>query len=332
MAGPDTGVELDLIVAGAGPSALAVLHAARQAGLSALAVDKGPLCAGLLLHPVYMKWFSTSDKLELGGFPLVSVEKNPTRFEYLKYLRAFVRYFALKVVAYHTVTAIEPQDAGFAVRARDLYGRDRTWRAARVVVSTGFMDHPRPLGVPGEDLPKVTHYYREPHPYAGHEVLVVGAGSSAAETALELYRAGARVTVAMRGDRFLTKYWLEPDIENRIGEGAIACHRRTDVVSIGPDDVTLRDATGRVFTIANEFVLAMTGYEPDTSLLVAAGAAVDRATGKPVLTPHYESMVSGLYVAGTLVAGKDSNAVFIENSREHGPAIVRHIVSGQRPA
>ncbi|MEX2016721.1 MAG: NAD(P)-binding domain-containing protein, partial [Candidatus Hydrogenedentales bacterium] len=171
--------------------------------------------------------------------------------------------------------------------------------------------------------------YLEAHFYADQEVLIVGAGSSAAEIALELWREGTRVTVAMRGERFQTKYWIEPDIENRIKEGSIVCYRRTRVKEIRPDDVVLIDHAGRETVIANDFVLAMTGYQPSTKLLESMGAYVDMETGKPALTPEFETTVPCLYVLGTLCAGCESNVIFIENSREHGPIIVRAILAKQ---
>ena len=316
---------LDLVLVGAGPASLAALHAAQGLGLRAVAIDKGPVCGALLNHPTYMKWFSTFDKLQLAGFPLLSQDKNPTRDEYLRYCRAFARYFQLEVVTYHEVTAVIPLDGLFRVETRDRFGRPQVWRARNVLFATGFYDSPRPVGVPGEDLPKVSHRYTEAHYYADHDVLVIGGGSSAAEVALELYRAGSRVTVVMRSDRFHTKYWIEPDIENRIKEGSIACYRNAVVSAITPDTVDVQMEDGAVVQVPNDFVLAMTGYEPDTSLLERAGAVVDPVSKKPALTEHFETTVPGLYVAGTLCAGCDSNTVFVENSREHGPVIVAHI-------
>lgn len=317
----------DIIVVGAGPAALGLLHAAKQAELKAIAIDKGPVCSALCSHPTYMRWFSTADKLELVGFPLVCTEKNPTRQEYLKYCRAFVKYFDLKVVTYREVISVRAAGDIFTVIAKDMYGREFLWAAYNVVMATGFYDSPRRMGVPGEDLPKVTHRFTEAHWYSGQDVMIIGAGSSAAEVALELWRNDARVTVAMRGDRFETKYWIEPDIENRIREGSIACFRNVEVREIRRDDVLLESRDGGFTIVPNDFVLAMTGYEPDTSLLEGTGAEVDSSCGKPVLTPDFETSVPGLYVAGTLCAGQESNVVFVENSREHGPAIVRHIVS-----
>jgi thioredoxin reductase (NADPH) len=316
---------LDIVVVGAGPAALVILREAALLGLRAIAIDKGPVCGALLRHPTYMKWFSTTQNLELCGFPLLAADKNPTRREYLAYCRAFAKYFDLKIVTYHAVTRVIPLDGLFRVEARDLYGRECVWRARHVVMATGFYDSPRPLGVPGEELPKVSHRYTEAHAFADHDVMVIGAGSSAAEVALELWREGARVTVVMRGSVFDTKYWIKPDIENRIREGSIACYREAEVLEIRPDDVRIRTSEGSEIGVPNDFVLAMTGYEPDTTLLEVAGAVVDAETKKPQLDAALETTVPGLFVAGTLTAGVDSNVVFVENSREHAPVIVRRI-------
>lgn len=326
MKSPGMNEMLDVVLVGAGPASLVALHEAQTKGLKAIAIDKGPVCGALLKHPIFMRWFSTFDKLELAGFPLLIDEKNPTRREYLRYCRAFVRFFDLQVVTYRAVTQVEAVDDHFVVTATDIYDRPYTWTTRNVVFATGFYDSPRPLNIPGDDLPKVSHRYEESHGYADHDVLIIGAGSSAAEVALELYRDGTNVTVAMRSERFHTKYWVEPDIENRIKEGSIQAYRNCEVLEIGMDAVRIRTALGEEVSVPNDFVLAMTGYEPDTSLLESTGAVVDRATGKPVLTAHHETTVPGIYVAGTLCAGCESNVVFVENSREHGPAIIGHIL------
>lgn len=316
----------DLVIVGVGPPALVALLEAKCAGLSAVGIDKGSVCAALVKHPTYMKWFSTADKLELADFPLLVEEKSPTKREYLKYCRAFARYHDLKVNTYRTVTAVRREGDHFCVDAHDAFGRAYVWRARNVVVGTGFYDNPRPIHVPGEGLPHVSHTYTEAHDYAFHDVVVIGGGSSAAEVALELWREGARVTVVLRDERFHTKFWVEPDIENRIKEGSIACHRHSRVIEISPDAVTIIDREGEITRVPADFVLAMTGYAPDTSLLKAAGAQVDPNTNKPLLNDHLESSVPGLYVMGTLIAGVESNVVFIENSRDHGARIVGHIL------
>ncbi len=320
----------DIVVVGVGPPALVALLEAKRAGLSAVGIDKGPVCAALLKHPTFMKWFSTSDRLELAGFPLLTEEKSPTRREYLKYCRAFQKYHGLVVNTYREVTAIAPDGGGFRVSARDRFGREYVWRARNVVVGTGFYDSPRRMHVRGEDLPHVTHFYTEPHGYADHNVVVIGGGSSAAEAALELWREGAAVSVVIRREKIHSKFWVEPDIENRIKEGSIACYRQSRVLEITQDEVILIDRDGEVVHLPADFVLAMTGFEPDTSLLKAAGAEVDANTNKPLLNDHLESTVPGLYVMGTLIAGVESNVVFIENSRDHGARIVRHIQERRR--
>ena len=316
----------DLVIVGVGPPALAALHEAQEAGLKAVGIDKGPVCGALVKHPPYMRWFSTYDKLELCGFPLLIDEKNPTRREYLKYCRTFARHYHLKINTYREVISIESVDDHFRVQARDRFGRHYTWNTHNVAVGTGFYDSPRPLGVPGEDLPHVSHVYSETHHYADHKVVVIGAGSSAAEIALELFRDHTDVTIVTRSETFHTKFWVEPDIENRIKEGSITCYRNAEVQSIHEDGVIIRDESGETIDLEADFILAMTGYTPDTTYLRSLGAAIDEALNKPVLSEGLESTVPGLYVMGTLCAGVESNVVFIENSRDHGIKIVGDIL------
>jgi len=318
----------DLVIVGVGPPALAALYEAQQAGLNVVGIDKGPVCGALVKHPPYMRWFSTYDKLELCGFPLLIDEKNPTRREYLKYCRTFARQFDLKVNTYRTVTSIEKKDDGvFEVYAHDRFGRYTHWSTRNVAVGTGFYDSPRPLEVKGEELPHVSHVYSETHNYADHKVVVVGAGSSAAEIALELHRDFTDVTIVTRGDTFNTKFWVEPDIENRIKEGSIRCYRNAEVLSIHEDSMMVRDETGNEVELEADFILAMTGYEPDTRFLTSLGAEIDTSLNKPILSDGLETTVEGLYVMGTLCAGVESNVVFIENSRDHGTKIVRDILA-----
>ena len=316
-----------MVIVGVGPPALAALHDAQEAGFNAVGIDKGPVCGALVKHPSYMRWFSTYDKLELCGFPLVIEEKNPTRREYLKYCRTFARHHKLKINTYREVTAIEKLDDLFNVHARDRFGRECTWQTRNVVLGTGFYDSPRSLNVPGEDLPHVSHRFTEAHDYADHHVVVIGGGSSAAEIALELWRENTQVTVIMRDEKFHTKFWVEPDIENRIKEDSIVCHRNAEVKEITPDAVVITDRKGRETLIPCDFVLAMSGYEPDTSMIRSLGAEMDDAKNKPMLTEGLESTVPGLYVMGTLCSGIESNVVFIENSRDHGLKIVNDILA-----
>jgi putative YpdA family bacillithiol system oxidoreductase len=317
----------DIVIIGVGPPALAALHDAEAAGLKAVGIDKGPVCGALVKHPPYMQWFSTYDKLELCGFPLLLNDKNPSRREYLKYCRTFARHHNLKINTYREVTRVEKDDDLFNVHARDHFGRQYTWRTKNVVVGTGFYDSPRPLNVPGEDLPHVSHIYSETHNYADHKIVIIGAGSSAAEIALELWRDHTEVTIVMRSATFHTKFWVEPDIENRIKEGSIVCYREANVTTIDENGVHITDDQGQEVFIEADFVLAMTGYQPNTSLLRSVGAEIEEATNKPVLTDGLQTTVSGLYVMGTLCAGIQSNVVFIENSRDHGTKIVQDILN-----
>ena len=316
----------DLVIVGVGPPALAALYEAQQAGLNAVGIDKGPVCGALVKHPTYMRWFSTYDKLELCGFPLLISEKNPTRREYLKYCRTFARENELKINTYQTVTAVERKDDLFVVRAHDRFGRVNVWKTRNVAVGTGFYDSPHALDVPGAALPHVSHEYTETHNYADHKVVVIGAGSSAAEIALELYRDHTDVTIVMRGDAFNTKFWVEPDIENRIKEGSIACYRNAKVLSIHEDGLSIHDEAGETRVLEADFILAMTGYAPNTTLLSTLGADIDETLNKPILSEGMETTVPGLYVMGTLCAGVESNVVFIENSRDHGTKIVADIL------
>jgi thioredoxin reductase (NADPH) len=321
----------DLVIVGVGPPALAALHDAQEAGLEAVGIDKGPLCGALVKHPAYMRWFSTYDKLELCGFPLVIEEKNPSRREYLKYCRTFARHFQLKINTYREVTRIEKVDDVYHVQARDRFDRSYTWKTRNVALGTGFYDSPRPLNIPGEELPHVSHRYEETHFFADHKVVIIGGGSSSAEIALELWRDHTNVTVVMRADKFHTKFWVEPDIENRIKEGSIVCYRNADVLEIRPDEIVIRDSENKEVSVPCDFILAMTGYEPDTSMIRQLGAEINDEKNKPVLTDGLETTVPGLYVMGTLCAGIESNVVFIENSRDHGMRIIQDILS-KRPA
>lgn len=320
------GETLDLAVIGAGPCGLAVGVAARRAGLTAAIFDRGNVAHALIGYPIGMTFFSTPENLEVGGLPFVCAGAKPTRDEALKYYRRVAQYFELDMRAYEEVLSVSGKLGEFTLTTRKRTGEEATHRARRVVVATGNLDTPNLLGAPGEDLPNVTHYYREPHPYFDQRCLVIGGGNSAAEAALELHRAGAHVTLVhflSELDRGL-KPWVRPDIENRIREGAIAARFETRVTEIGPDYVRLRsERNGAEERLANDWVFAMTGYAPDTSFLRRLGVTVDEATGVPQHDPEtMETNVPGLYIAGVIAAGYDANRLFIENGRHHGEQIV----------
>ncbi len=312
----------DLLVIGAGPVGLACALEASRQGLSHVVLEKGALLNTLVNWPTFTVFFSTPELLQIGGVPFVSAGAKPTRREGLVYYRKVAERFGLNIRLYERVTGCVRRDGGFSVTtAKGTYG------SRAVVAITGFYDNPNLLGVPGEELPKVSHYYKEPFPYAGTDVLVVGGRNSAAEAALDLFRNGARVTMAVRGAAFgaSVKYWLKPDIENRVKEGSIRAFFRTNVVAISEKSATLRQEE-KLFEIPNDFVLALTGYRPDFPFLLSLGIEVT-ADGHLVHDPEtMETNVPGLYVAGVAAAGVDIGKLFIENGRIHAVQVVRHVL------
>ncbi len=326
---PSPATSVELAVVGAGPCGLAVGAAARKAGVTCTLFDRGPLCASLLAYPPYMTFFSTSDKLEIGGVPFPTPEKSPTRREALAYYRRVAEFFELDVRGYEGVEGVRRLDGGFELRTADRWGRERITLAGHLVVATGGFHEPNFLGVPGEELPHVEHHYREPHPYWNREVVVVGGGNSAVEAALELFRYGAYVTLvhfAGELDRGV-KPWIRPDIENRLSKGEITPRLGYRVTGISPDGVTLRaESDGREEMRPAQHVLALTGWRADATLLRSMGAPIDEATGIPIHDPEtMETPVSGLFVAGVLAAGHDANKIFIENGRMHGDRIMTQV-------
>jgi thioredoxin reductase (NADPH) len=323
---------LDLAVIGAGPCGLAVGAAAKRAGLTCALFEKGPVVASLLRYPLYMTFFSTSEKLEIGGVPFVTAGDKPTRREGLTYYRKVAEYFELDVRQYHEVRGVARAHDAFEVTAHHpgIRAPERVL-ARHVVFATGYFDSPNLLGVPGENLPHVSHYYVESHPYWQERVLVVGGGNSAVEAALELFRVGARVTVVHLFGQFDkgVKPWILPDIVNRVKDGSIAVRWCSRVTEIRPAEVVIHsDVTERDETVPADFVLALTGYRADLELLRSVGVDVDPATGVPHHTPAtMETNVAGVYIAGVLASGLDANKIFIENGREHGGRICAAIQS-----
>ena len=316
----------ELIVVGAGPCGIAVGAAARREGLSCVLFDRGAVTSSLLRYPYYMTFFSTAVMLEVGGVPFTIPEPKPTRREALAYYRKVVEHWALDVRQYEEVVEIEGGEGDFTVKSRAADGSESVHAAAAVVVATGGFHQPNWLGVPGEELAKVHHYYQEPYPYHDQDVLVVGAGNSAVESALEMYRNGARVSLVHFLDRIDrgVKPWVVPDITNRLERGEIPVYWKHRVAEIRPASVVLRaDEDGAETEIANDFVLAMTGWRADHSLLVALGVDVDPVTAIPVHDPEtMRTNVDGVYIAGVIAAGHDANKIFIENGRFHGDLIV----------
>jgi thioredoxin reductase (NADPH) len=323
----------DLIVVGAGPAGLAVAIAAARAGFDYEVLEKGTLVNSIYRFPRGMTFFTTADLLELGNLPFVTPHAKPSREEALTYYRRVVETLRIDVTTGERVATIEQEDGAFLVRshAEAPGGRPAEQRrhARHVVLATGYYDQPRRLGIPGEDLPHVSHYFDEPHPFHRRDVVVAGGSNSAAEAALTLFRAGARVTLVHRREALSgsVKYWVKPDIENRIKEGSIAALFESRVVEIRPGEVVV-EGPGSTRTRPADAVFLLTGYRPDTALLARAGVRVDPRTETPEHDARsFETNVPGLFVAGAVAAGSDTNRIFIENGRFHGAAIVKAILA-----
>jgi thioredoxin reductase (NADPH) len=325
---------LDVLVVGAGPSGLATAIAAHEAGLSYEVVEKGVLVNSIYNFPRHMTFFTTTDLLEIGGLPFVSPYDKPTQSEGLKYYRRVAEIVGLRVSLNEEVVAAARAGQRFRVSTRTESGDIRERTARNLVFATGYYDFPNRLGVPGEDLPHVSHYYGEPHAFFQRDVVVVGGKNSAAITALELYRAGARVTLVHRGASLSgsIKYWIKPDIENRIKEGAITARFGARVVEIRERSIVVTSGFGTEELPAQQ-VFLLTGYHPDTRLLEAVGVKVDPATLVPAHDPAtLQTNVKGVYLAGALASGRFTSRIFIENGKFHGQALVKSIVasSGSR--
>jgi thioredoxin reductase (NADPH) len=317
----------DLIIVGGGPAGLATAIAASRRELNYHVLEKGVLVHSIFRFPIHMVFFTTPDLLEIGNLPFVTPYDKPTRIEALRYYRRVVETYNLDVALGEEVTSVSRESVGgelFLVETRSTRGVRRVLHARAVVFAIGYYDHPNLLGIPGEDLPHVAHYYREPHGHYRQQVVVVGGKNSAAETSLELYRAGARVTLVHRHPALGTsiKYWVKPDIENRIAEGSIAARFETSLVEIRPTDVVVQ-RHGQREVLPADAVYLMTGYHADTTLLRSAGIDIDPVTEAPVYDPRtFETNVPNLFVAGGAVSGQDTAPIFIENGRFHGEAIV----------
>lgn len=316
---------MDLIIIGGGPTGINVGVEANKAGLNYLIIEKGLLVNSIFNFPANMTFFSTSKNLEIVDIPFISHVDKPTRKEALEYYRRIVESYGLAIAYYEEVISMTRGDLFTVNTSKSIY------TAKNVVIATGFFDIPVLLNVPGEELKKVKHYYDEAHPYVGQKVLVIGAANSACDVALETWQKGAQVTMAIREDQLYdkVKYWILPNIENRIKEGAITAYFKTEVKSISEDKVVLYNATKGEFEIENDFVLAMTGYKPDYALLQRLGIPVSEDGERQPLFDEktLESPIGNAYIAGVLNAGMRTGKLFIENTRHHAKIIVEHIVN-----
>jgi thioredoxin reductase (NADPH) len=314
----------DIVCVGAGPTGLACAMEAKRVGMRALVIDKGCLCNSIYNYPVNMVFFTTPELLEIGGLPMVSNGDKPTRLEALKYYRKGAEHYGLELRLFEKVVRVDGQDGAFTVVTETASGREERHHGKKIVVATGYYDLPNEMGVPGERLPHVNHYYTEPHPFWNQDVVVIGGKNSAVESALDLYRNGARVTLLVRGKELgaSLKYWVRPDIENRIKAGQIQAMFGVRVKEFVREGLVVENDAG-VQELAARQVFALTGYHPDYEFIEALGVRLDKDSRKPEIDPRtLESNVPGVYLAGVVIAGKYTGEIFIENGRFHGKQII----------
>jgi thioredoxin reductase (NADPH) len=309
---------------GAGPTGLACAIEAQRANLKALIVEKGCLVNSLFNYPAGMTFFTTRERLEIGDIPFSSVNLKPTRTEALEYYRRVAEHYQLPMRFFERVFGIEGADGDFRVRTQTRTGEGKSYAARKVIMATGYYDLPNLMEIPGEDLPKVSHYYSEAHQFYGQKVAVIGGANSAAIAALDLARHGAEVTMIVREPELSRhiKYWIRPDIENRIKEGSVRAWFRAEVKEIAQDWICIHQASQAPTRLANDYVFALTGYHPDFELLRSIGIEINPQTQRPACNSEtLESNVPGIYLAGVIIAGMDTNEIFIENGRFHGKQI-----------
>jgi len=317
----------DVVVIGAGPTGLACGIELQRRSVRTVLIDKGCVVNSIYNYPTHMTFFTTPELLEIGDLPMTSLNEKPNRTEALKYYRRAAEHYTLDVRQYERVVNVSGADNDFKVSTVDKMGCAHLYHARKVVVATGYYDIPNLLNIPGEELDKVHHYYKEPHPYYNHDVAVIGAKNSAAIAALELYWTGARVTLIHRGSGIskAVKYWIKPNIENRIKNGEIKSYFHSRVTEIKPQSLTISTPDGEI-TVKNDFVFALIGYSPDLDFLNSIGITLEANTLKPRTNPQtLESEKPGIYLAGVIVAGMHTNEIFIENGRFHGKQIAESI-------
>ncbi len=323
----------DALVVGAGPTGLACGIELQRRGVRAVLIEKGCVVNSIYHYPTHMTFFTTPELLEIGDIPMTSLNDKPNRTEALKYYRRVADHYRLDIRQYERVDRMAGEDGRFQVFTTDRFGCPHAYEVREIVLATGYYDVPNLLNAPGEELPKVMHYYKEAHPYYNHDVAVIGAKNSASIAALELFWTGARVTLIHRGPGISdsVKYWIKPNIENRIKSGEIRAYFHSRVIEILPGSIRIATPQGEL-SLKNDFVFALIGYRPDLEFLNAAGITIEPATLRPRSDPRtLESERPGVYLAGVIVAGMHTNEIFIENGRHHGRLIAESISSKLKP-
>jgi len=318
----------NILVIGAGPCGLAAAIALQDAGFEPLVIEKYNVVHSIYRYPAHLHFFSTPELLEIGGYPFPTPHEKPTRREALEYYRSVAQRRKLRIQPYEEAMLIRKTSEGRFLVETERRGVKKYYEAPAVVVATGYFDRPNWIGIPGEELPHVSHYFDEAHPYAGTKVAIIGGNNSAVDAAMELVRVGAEPTVVYRGDaeKQRIKPWVRPLFESAVAKGAIRMLYQSRIVDIKPDVVTIEREDGTRETAEADFVLALTGFRPDRTLLAGSGAATKPDTGAPVFDPDtMETTVPGLYVAGVVASGEDANEIFIETGRHHGTKIARHL-------
>lgn len=320
----------DIIIIGGGPCGLSAAIECGRRGLKSLIIEKHNIVQSIYLYPTNMQFFSTAELLEIGDIPFSSSNEKPFRHEALAYYRKVAEHYDLQVKPYEEAHTIEKQpDGTFIVHTLNRRGEAQAYATRYVVVATGYFDHPNYLGIPGEDLDKVTHYFREAHPYTRTRTAIIGGSNSAVDAAMELVRVGAEIDMVYRGDELSThiKPWVRPLFESLVTKGKVRLYLASRVTDIRPQEITVTPTQGEPFVLPNDFVLAMTGFRPDRKLLESAGVQMNDDLNKPVLNPEtMETNVPGVYVAGVIASGSNANEVFIETGRWHGKLIADHII------
>ena len=322
----------DVAIVGAGPTGLACGIELSRRGLRPVLFDKGCVVNSIYNYPINLVFFTTPELLEIGDIPMTSLNEKPGRTEALKYYRRVADLYKLQIHQYERVLGFDGSDNQFSIRTETGDGEKHCYQAKKIILASGYYDIPNRLNIPGEDLSKVIHYYREAHPYYNQDVLLIGAKNSASIAALELFWTGARVTMVHRGAGIShnVKYWIKPNIENRIKSGEVKAFFHSSVKEIREHDVVLNTPDGEI-SVKNDFVFAMTGYRPDFEFMAAHGIHLEPTTSKPITDPHtLESERKGVYLAGVIVAGIHTNEIFIENGRFHGKLIAESLQQSLR--